>query len=185
MKIISAIFGLLVFLFPWYSLAQQVPTSTIEKKQVALFKHTTSTNPIFLFLGMANIGYEQRLGQHIAVEGHIGFNKLWFTELDHFYEIGMRYYINKNSNKSRFIKATISGIALHTKEKRADILSYGMFIGKRWLFGNNITFDLSGGAYFSGDDKVKFEKIEGNTTKTLDIGGPVRFSGNLLLGISF
>ena len=182
----SILFSLFIIFFYFnLNFAQYSDSTKYIAPKITILKHNININPLYLIFGLIDIGYEYRILNQISLEGNYGFGKLFFVEVQKYYEFGFRYYIKKQSNSSFFLKVHINNIGLKSDDKSADVLNYGLFIGHRWLISKSFTIDLYGGIYLSGDDKVIFEEVKGNTKKTVDIGGHTRTSGNIQIGLSF
>lgn len=178
----------ILFLIQLNNLCAQFADSTKyigpQEKENRILKNNIGIYPLYLIIGAIDIGFEHRIIDRLSVELNYAFGKIWFTDIEKYYEVGLKYYMKKQSNTGLYIKSHVNSISLKTETKNADVINYGMFVGYRWLISNFVSIDLYGGLYFSSDDKVVFTETKGNTTKTIDIGG-FRQSGNFQIGISF
>lgn len=177
------ILGLLLVVFTFSLIsAQEVLTETDKKIP---YRHTISTDPLVLIFGSPNFSYELRITKRIAVSGYAGFGKMLFVDITKNYGAYVKGYIGSEPDYGLFLQGGIVDLGIEVGDEKAEAF-YTFFGGgyrvKRFY---PLNVEISSGLLFSGDDKVTFEEVSGNLTKTVEIGGPVRFGGSISLGFCF
>ena len=171
----------IIFTFSLLS-AQEINT---EKEKNIPYRHTISTDPLVLIFGSPNFSYELRITKRIAVSGYAGFGKMLFVDITKNYGAYIKGYIGSEPDYGLFLQGGVVDLGVEVGDEKAE--AFYTFVGggyrvKRFY---PLNVEISSGLLFSGDDKVSFEEVSGNLTKTVEIGGPVRFGGSISLGFCF
>jgi hypothetical protein len=178
------ILGLLLIIFAFTLLsAQEVNTIVTEKK--APYRHTISTDPLMLIFGSPNFNYELRVTRNIAVSGFMGFGKLLFVDITKNYGAYVKGYFGSDPYSGLFLQGGITDIGIEVGDEKAEAFYTFVGGGYRTTRFYPLAVEVFSGLLFSGDEKVSFEEVSGKITKTVDIGGPVRYGGSITLGFCF
>jgi hypothetical protein len=148
------------------------------------YQSTISIDPLFAIIGCTIFGYEHRMTDRLALEGHVGLGSMLFVDVKTYYELGGRYYLGKDPNRGIFLLGFVNGITLQANAQSASATILFIGAGHRWRPAGWLALELFGGGYFSGDKKNTLTKVDGNTTTSVDVGG-TRFSGTLRMGVTF
>lgn len=177
------ILGLLLVVFTFSLISAQVVVTETEKK--IPYRHTISTDPLALIFGSPNFSYELRVTKNIAVSGYAGFGKVLFVDITKSYGAYIKGYFGSEPDYGLFIQGGIVDLGIQVGDEKAEAFYTFLGGGYRVMKFKPLTLEISSGLLFSGDDKVMFEEVDGNLTKTVEIGGPVRFGASITFGFSF
>ncbi len=177
------ILGLLLIIFTFSLISAQVVITESEKK--IPYRHTISSDPLMLIFGSPNFNYEFRVTRNIAVSGFMGFGKVLFVDITKNYGAYIKGYFGSEPHYGLFLQGGIVDLGVEVGDEKAEAFYTFIGGGYRVMKFKPLTLEISSGLLISGDDKVMFEEVDGNITKTVEIGGPVRLGGSLTFGFSF
>jgi len=179
----SIILGLLFIVFTISLISAQEISPNNET--IIPYKHTISIDPLILIFGSPNFSYELRIINRVAVSGYVGFGKMLFVDITKSYGAYIKYYIGSEPGYGLFLQGGVVDLGVEVNDEKAEAFYTSIGCGYRVKRFYPLNIEISSGLMFSSADKVTFEEVRDNVTKTVEIGGPVRLGGSISLGFCF